>query len=63
MPNVLGKGSIIRSDRKRDGTLKDRSKCRRWEISFELDDGTRRTYAVEGTCSDAERARQAWDCA
>ena len=43
MPKVLGKGSIVRRDRKRDGTLKDRAKCRLWEISLKLDDGTRKT--------------------
>lgn len=57
MSKVLGKGSIVRRDRKRDGTLKDRSKCRLWEISLKLDDGTRKTSTFTGTYGEAERER------
>lgn len=58
MPHVVGKGSIVRRDRKRDGTLKERAKCRRWEVSVKLDDGTRRTRTIAGTYGDAERERE-----
>lgn len=56
MPRVIGSGSIIRRDRKKDGTLKSRQRCRIWDISVMLDDGSHPSRRVEGTESEAKAA-------
>jgi len=57
---VVGSGSVVRRDRKLDGTLKDRKRCRVWDVSVVLDDGTHPSMRVEGTESDARAKLAAW---
>ena len=60
MAKPLGKGSVTRRDRDRNGKLRPRNKCRVWELSVKLDDGTRPTRTFHGTYSDACGALGEW---
>lgn len=60
MAKPLGKGSVTRRDRDRTGKLKPRNKCRVWELSVKLDDGTRPTRTFHGSYSAALDALDAF---
>lgn len=56
---VVGDGGLVRRDRYANGSLKERSRCRKWELSVRVvDKGVKstRTRAFEGTYSEARSA-------
>lgn len=57
---VVGSGSVVRRDRKKDGTLKAQERCRLWDLSLKLEDGGRRTERFEGSYREARAALDAF---
>ena len=60
MAHAVGNGSVIRRDRKLDGTLKDRKRCRVWDLSVTMDDGTHPSERFEGTEREAMARLPQW---
>lgn len=60
MPKAIGSGSVIRRDRKKDGTLQPRHRCRLWDLSVTMDDGSHPSVRFEGTEREALRRLPEW---
>ena len=60
MAKPLGKGGVSRRERDRNGKLKPRNRCRVWELSVKMDDGTRPTRTFHGTYTEAVDALPAF---
>ena len=59
-PKPIGSGSIVRRDRHKDGTLKPRHRCRVWDLTVTMDDGSHPSRRFEGTEREARAALPEW---